>query len=86
MTILVTGATGNVGRHVVDQLHKAGKEVIALTPSSETARKPDGVKVVKGDLFKPETLTAGFARVDLFLITVGGEEYRPLPVISNSLS
>ncbi|MGY5343091.1 NmrA family NAD(P)-binding protein [Paenibacillus glucanolyticus] len=27
MTILVTGATGNVGRHVVEELLKAGHKV-----------------------------------------------------------
>jgi uncharacterized protein YbjT (DUF2867 family) len=80
MTILVTGATGNVGRHVVDQLHRADQQVLALTRNSATARMPDGVEVVQGDLFTPHTLSSIFARVDrIFLITVGGEEYRPLP-------
>ncbi|GAB2538640.1 NmrA family NAD(P)-binding protein [Gracilibacillus alcaliphilus] len=80
MKILVTGATGNVGRHVVEQLHRAGKQVVALTRNQETARMPEGVEVVQGDLFTPETLSSVFARVDLiFLITVGGEEYSPLP-------
>ncbi|SDI80207.1 NAD(P)H-binding protein [Natribacillus halophilus] len=80
MTILVTGATGNVGRHVVDRLHKAGKQVLALTRNPEKARMPDGVEVVQGDLFTPETLSPVFARADrIFLVTVGGEEYSPLP-------
>ena len=30
MTILVTGATGNIGRHVVDRLMQAGVRVRAL--------------------------------------------------------
>jgi uncharacterized protein YbjT (DUF2867 family) len=80
MKVLVTGATGNVGRHVVNQLHSEGKQVFALTRNAETALMPEGVEVVQGDLFIPETLSSIFARVDrIFLITVGGEEYMPLP-------
>ncbi|MFI0352876.1 NmrA family NAD(P)-binding protein [Actinomadura sp. 9N407] len=47
--ILVTGATGNVGRHVVDGLVAQGRDVRALTRSPETAGLPDGVDVVRGD-------------------------------------
>lgn len=80
MTILVTGATGNVGRHVVDQLHKSGEQVLALTRNPKIATVPDGVEIVQGDLFKPETLSPIFARTDrMFLITTGGEEYSTLP-------
>jgi uncharacterized protein YbjT (DUF2867 family) len=44
--ILITGATGNVGRPLVNQLATAGVEVRAVTRHPETARFPDGVKVV----------------------------------------
>lgn len=56
MTILVTGATGNVGRHVVDQLVRAGQRVRALTRNPSNAKLPEGVEVVYGDLTAPETL------------------------------
>jgi uncharacterized protein YbjT (DUF2867 family) len=46
-TILVTGATGNVGRPLVNQLAAAGVEVRAVTRQPDTARFPDGVKVVR---------------------------------------
>src|SRR6202171_1153537 len=45
-TILVTGATGNVGRPLVAQLAAAGVEVRAVTRQPETARFPAGVKAV----------------------------------------
>ena len=45
--ILITGATGNVGRPLVNQLATAGVEVRAVTRQPETARFPDGVKVVR---------------------------------------
>ncbi|MFI6500643.1 SDR family oxidoreductase [Nonomuraea typhae] len=57
MTILVTGATGTVGRHVVDRLVAAGRPVRALTRNPQTAALPDGVDVVQGDLNRPGELS-----------------------------
>lgn len=55
MTILVTGATGNVGRLVVDGL--AGKaHVRAVTRDPAKASFPDGVEVVRGDLDDPDLI------------------------------
>lgn len=54
MTILVTGATGNVGRHVVRGLAEAGARVRAMTRNPGGATFPDGVEVVRGDLDAPD--------------------------------
>jgi uncharacterized protein YbjT (DUF2867 family) len=62
--ILVTGATGNVGRVIVTQLHATGEHVRALTRNPQRADFPDGVDVVRGDLSEPETLPAALAGVD----------------------
>lgn len=64
MTILVTGATGNVGRLVVDHLVAAGAPVRALTVDPRRAALPAGVEVVKGYIGRPETLPAALAGVD----------------------
>ncbi len=56
MTILVTGATGSVGRLVVDELVAAGEPVRALTVDPERARLPAGAEVVVGSLARPSTL------------------------------
>lgn len=56
MTILVTGATGNVGRLVVDELLAAGVPVRALTVDPERARLPAEAEVVVGSLARPSTL------------------------------
>lgn len=48
--ILVTGATGNVGRQVVEQLVAAGEPVRALSRHPERADWPSGVERVAGDL------------------------------------
>ncbi len=54
MTILVTGATGTVGRHVVEQLVKRGADVRALARDPAKANLPAGVTVVQGDLLDVE--------------------------------
>jgi uncharacterized protein YbjT (DUF2867 family) len=56
--ILVTGATGRVGRHVVSQLLAEGARVRALTRTPDGAGLPPEVEVVRGDLTIPETLIA----------------------------
>ncbi|CCH19509.1 NmrA family NAD(P)-binding protein [Micromonospora lupini] len=55
--VLVTGATGRVGRGVVDLLTDAGVPVRALVRRSETAATlPTTVDIVTGDLTVPESL------------------------------
>ncbi|MFE1437246.1 NAD(P)H-binding protein [Streptomyces sp. NPDC058739] len=54
--VLVTGATGRVGRVVVDQLLDAGVPVRALTRRPEAAMLPAQVEVFAGDLTVPESL------------------------------
>lgn len=64
MTILVTGATGHVGRQVVAQLVAAGAPVRALTRNPAAATFPAGVEVVRGDLLEPASLETALAGVD----------------------
>jgi uncharacterized protein YbjT (DUF2867 family) len=56
MTILVTGATGSVGRLVVDELLAAGASVRALTVDPGRAKLPGEAEVVVGSLARPSTL------------------------------
>jgi uncharacterized protein YbjT (DUF2867 family) len=69
MTILVTGATGTVGRQVVDQLVKHGADVRALVRDPSKANFPAGVAVVQGDLLDVDSLRGAFSGVStLFLL------------------
>lgn len=69
-TVLVTGATGRVGRIVVEQLVAMGAPVRALTRRRESAAiLPATVEVVTGDLTVPESLDAGLQGVGaVFLV------------------
>lgn len=77
MTILVTGASGRVGQHVVKQLIKRDANVRVLTRDPATANFPDSVDVVKGDLLDIEALRHAFEGVTtLFLLNaVTGDEF-----------
>jgi uncharacterized protein YbjT (DUF2867 family) len=68
--VLVTGATGRVGRMVIDQLIGAGVPVRALTRRPEAAATlPQDLEVVTGDLTEPESLDAGLRGVGtVFLV------------------
>ncbi len=50
MTIVVTGATGNVGSPLVSLLVAAGAQVRAITRKPETAGFPDGVQALSSAL------------------------------------
>ncbi|MBB3663330.1 MULTISPECIES: SDR family oxidoreductase [Prauserella salsuginis group] len=64
MTILVTGATGNIGRKTVDHLLKRGAtDVRALTNNPTKADLPDHVEVADGYLRRLETLPEAFEDV-----------------------
>ncbi|TCO59589.1 SDR family oxidoreductase [Actinocrispum wychmicini] len=64
MRVLVTGATGNVGRLVTQGLLDAGVDVRALTRDPARAVLPDGVDVMAGDLTQPSTVGPAMADVD----------------------
>lgn len=77
MTILVIGATGRVGRHVVDQLVKREAQVRILTRDPAKAAFPAGVEVMQGDLLDIDSMRAAFSGVStLFLLNaVTGDEF-----------
>ncbi|WP_017570145.1 SDR family oxidoreductase [Nocardiopsis halotolerans] len=70
--ILVTGATGNTGHHVVSGLLAEGVPVRALVRNPERARLPEDVEVVRGDLTDPESVaTAAKGTAAAFLLWMG---------------
>jgi uncharacterized protein YbjT (DUF2867 family) len=49
MRVLVTGATGHVGRIVAEQPVAAGVRVRTMTRRPQQARFPDAAETVRGD-------------------------------------
>lgn len=77
MTILVTGATGTVGRHVVSQLLARDADIRALSRNPGEAVLPAGVEVVEGNLLRPDSLRPALTGVDrmyLFPVAATAEE------------
>jgi len=63
--ILVTGASGNVGKTVLQEVAKSGAKHRAMYRSAaEAAKAPTGTETVIADFAKPETLSAALKGVE----------------------
>lgn len=81
--IVVTGATGNVGRPLTRALAGAGEQVTAV--SRRAAAVPDGVRHVPADLTEPQGLAAVLEGAKALFLLLSGDlhapEARPADVI-----
>ena len=67
--VLVTGATGNVGRHVTSQLLPSDCRVRAMTRDPGAVSLPPEIEVVRGDLTDGGALDAALDGIDaVFLV------------------
>jgi len=67
--ILVTGATGNVGREVVKLLLDGGQQVAAVTRNPATAALPAAAKVVGGNPSQPNTLRTAYVGIETVFLS-----------------
>ncbi|WIX82409.1 NAD(P)H-binding protein [Amycolatopsis carbonis] len=76
MSIVITGATGLLGRQVVTDLLSAGVPAGEITAVARRAEKAAdlGVRVHVGDYDRPETLAGAFAAGDRVLLVSGTEQ------------
>lgn len=82
-TVLVIGATGRVGRHVVAGLIGEGIHVRALVRDPVNAGLPDEVELVEGDLSRPESVPAAARGADAaFLLWPGFDPSGAAAVVS----
>ncbi|WP_328887610.1 SDR family oxidoreductase [Streptomyces sp. NBC_00316] len=83
MSIVVTGATGELGRLVVDQLLATvpASEIAAVVRNKEKAAglAGRGVELRLADYDRPETLTAAFKAGDRVLLISGSEVGKRVP-------
>ncbi|WP_320188795.1 SDR family oxidoreductase [Agrobacterium rosae] len=77
MTILVIGASGRVGRHVVNQLIERNAKIRVMTRDAAKANFPEGVEIAQGELLDLDALREAFKGVrTLFLLNaVTGDEF-----------
>ncbi|MBR8459580.1 NmrA/HSCARG family protein [Burkholderia dolosa] len=85
MTILVTGATGRVGRQVVHQLVSRGADVRVLVRDPSKADFPAAVTVAQGDMLDLDSLRTALSGVrTLFLLNaVAADEFTQALVTLN---
>ncbi|MFI8392587.1 SDR family oxidoreductase [Streptomyces sp. NPDC085540] len=69
--IVVTGATGNIGRPLTQALAEAGQKVTAV--SRHTAPVPDGVRHVVADLAEPAGLRPALAGAESLFLLLSGD-------------
>ncbi|MEV0443762.1 NAD(P)H-binding protein [Streptomyces spectabilis] len=73
--IVVTGATGNVGRPLTQALAEAGQQVTAV--SRHTAAVPGGVRHVVADLAEPTSLTPALDGAKALFLLLSGDLHAP---------
>lgn len=69
--LLVTGASGHIGRRVADLLTKRGVDLRLMSRTPERVPRSPRVEVVQGDFALPETLAAAFRDIDAALVISG---------------
>jgi uncharacterized protein YbjT (DUF2867 family) len=78
--VLVVGATGSIGRHVVLEGLRCGYAMHALVrDASQIKQFPPEVEVAVGDLTRAASLTEAVAGVDGVVITHGANSRAPGP-------
>lgn len=74
-TVLVVGATGSIGRLVVEQSVQAGHRTRALVRDARRGRSLDpAAERIIGDLTDADTLAAAVAGIDAVVFTHGGSD------------
>lgn len=90
MTIVVTGATGHLGRLTVDALLERGVPAAQIRAAGRSAERLAplaalGVQTAVIDFEKPETLDAAFAGADALLLVSGSEVGQRIPQHRNAI-
>ncbi|GII48677.1 NmrA family transcriptional regulator [Planotetraspora silvatica] len=71
------GATGNVGRPLVQALAEAGEQVTAVSRGVSDAGVPEGVRHAQADMTDPESLRPVFDGADALFLHDGGGSAHP---------
>jgi dihydroflavonol-4-reductase len=75
--ILITGATGFLGRHLVPQLAAAGHQVVALCRSEDPTLAAQGVEVRRGDILDGPSVRAAAEGCEVLFHVAGKVSRKP---------
>ena len=90
MTIVVTGATGHLGRLTIESLLERGVAASDIRAAGRSAERlapfaEQGIQTAVIDFEKPETLAAAFAGADAVLLVSASEVGKRLPQHRNAI-
>lgn len=85
MNVLVTGAFGSVGQHLVKQLIKKNISVRALSHTPQTLDNLHGAEIITGDLSNADTLINALSGIDcIFLLLTPYSDSRIIQYAQNA--
>lgn len=79
MNILVSGATGLIGRSVTEQLLEQGNSVVAIVRGHGEARVPEGASTIACDLGRDTPARAELGPLDAVVHLAQSSRYRDFP-------
>lgn len=71
--IVITGATGNIGRPLVELLSDTGIETVAVSRREQVTDLPSGARHVRGDVGDAASLRTALRGADALFVLLGGE-------------
>jgi uncharacterized protein YbjT (DUF2867 family) len=80
--ILLTGATGKIGRELIKHLLDAGKKITAVTRDPKSAQLPAGVQIVAEDPSRAGALKGKFKGVEAIVLNPAAMENTVSEVVS----
>jgi putative NADH-flavin reductase len=84
--IIVFGATGGTGRHVVEQaLHKGHWVTAVVRNTTALALQHERLEIIKGDVFQPHTFERAIAGKDAVISCLGIQKRAPTTVYSEGV-
>ena len=77
MNMLVLGASGGCGRHLVDIAHRRGFRVRAVVRPGRRFEAPEGVELLEGNLLEQDTYLRAVEGVDVVMSALGPKRQNP---------
>ncbi len=71
MEVVVFGATGRTGGHVVEQALDEGHDVVAVTRRPEAIRSRERLEIRRSDVLDPRGVAAVISGADVLICTIG---------------